>query len=148
MKPVAPLPEVVIEADGSTLATEDLQALSEVRVQQRLSLPTLCELVFVDISDSLASVTRLMPGTTLRVLVRGKQVPLFIGQVTAVEHCYAPNHGREIRVRGYDLLHQLRKRQSVRAHIQVTVQDLARELVADLGLTVQAARSERIPCTC
>ncbi len=139
MKPVVSLPEVVIEADGSPLAIEALQALSEVRVQQRLSLPTLCELVFVDISGSLASVERLIPGTALRVLVAGKQEPLFVGQVTAVEHRYAPDCGREMRVRGYDLLHQLRKRQSVRAHIQVTVRDLARELVRDLGMTVQAS---------
>ena len=60
-------------------------------------------------------------------------------QVTAVEHVYEPAHGREVRVRGYDLLHRLRKRQTVRAHVQTTLRDLARELVADLGLTVQAA---------
>jgi phage protein D/phage baseplate assembly protein gpV len=58
--------------------------------------------------------------------------------VTAVEHVYGPSHEREIHVRGYDLLHRLRKRQSVRAHVQVTPLDLARELVADLGLAVRA----------
>jgi phage baseplate assembly protein gpV/phage protein D len=80
-----------------------------------------------------------MPGTTLRVLVAGKPEPLFTGQVTASELCYTSDQGRSLRVRGYDLLHQLRKRQSVRAHVQVTTRDLARELVADLGLTIQAA---------
>lgn len=135
------LPEVVIEAEGSALAGEDLQALSEVRVQQRLSLPTLCELTFLDTQGSLVGVARLTPGTALRVMVAGKAEPLFVGQVTAVEHCYTPNHGREIRVRGYDLLHQLRKRQMVRAHVQVTTRNLAQELVSDLGLTVQAAES-------
>jgi phage baseplate assembly protein gpV/phage protein D len=133
------LPEVLIETEEATLTAEDLQALSEVRVQQRLSLPTLCELTFSDPPGNLAGVAQLVPGTTLRVMVAGMPDPLFIGQVTAVEHCYAPDHGREIRVRGYDLLHQLRKRQSVRAHVQVTTRDLAQELVADLGLVVQAA---------
>ena len=133
------LPEVLVEAEGVALATEDLQALGEVRVQQRLSLPTLCEMTFSDPPGSLAGVARLAPGTALRVMVAGQQEPLFVGQVTAVEHGYEPARRREIRVRGYDLLHQLRKRQAVRAHVQVTTQDLAQELVADLGLTVQAA---------
>ena len=34
--------------------------------------------------------------------------PLFVGEVTAVEHVYEPGHGREIRVRGYDRLHRTR----------------------------------------
>ena len=138
MNPVLPLPEVRIVADGSALETEGLRALSEVRVQQRLSLPTLCELVFLDLTGSLASVARLTPGATLRVEIAGRQEALFVGQVTALEHCYTPDHGYEIRVRGYDLLHQLRKRQSVRVHVQVTTRDLAHELVAELGLSVQA----------
>src|SRR5437763_313079 len=135
------LPEVQVEAEGVALASEELHALGEVRVQQRLSLPTLCELTFSDPPGPLAGATRLVPGTALRVMVAGQQEPLFVGQVTAVEHCYEPAHGREIRVRGYDLLHRLRKRQSVRAHVQVTTRDLAQELVADLGMTVQAAES-------
>lgn len=141
MNPLLGLPEVVIEADGAALATEDLQALSEVRVQQRLSLPTLCELSFLATAGACAGVAQLMPGATLRVLIAGQPEPLFVGQVTAVEHGYTPDHGREFRIRGYDMLHQLRKRQSVRAHVQVTTRDLARELVADLGLTVQAAEA-------
>jgi phage protein D/phage baseplate assembly protein gpV len=81
------------------------------------------------------------PGSSLRLAAGGYELPLFSGQVTAVEYGYEPSHGREVRVRGYDLLHQLRKRQPVRAHVQVTLADLARELVADLGLSVQAHES-------
>jgi phage protein D/phage baseplate assembly protein gpV len=135
------LPEVLVEAEGAALSSEYLHALGEVRVQQRLSLPTLCELTFSDPPGPLAGAARLAPGTALRVVVTGQKEPLFVGQVTAVEYCYGPAHDLEIRVRGYDLLHQLRKRQSVRAHVQVTTRDLAQELVADLGLTVQAAES-------
>ena len=135
------LPEVQVEAGGVTLADEDLHALVGVRVQQRLSLPTLCELTFSNPPGPLTAVARFEPGTALRVMVTGQQEPLFVGQVTAVEHCYEPAGGREIRVRGYDLLHQLRKRQPVQAHVQVTTRDLAQELVADLGLTVQAAET-------
>jgi phage protein D/phage baseplate assembly protein gpV len=133
------LPEVLVEAEGAALATDISQSLGEVRIQKRLSLPTLCELTFVDPPASLASAVWLTPGTALRVMIAGQPEPLFVGQVTAVEHCYEPAHGRAIRVRGYDLLHRLRKRQSVRAHVQVTTRDLAQELAADLGLVVKAA---------
>ncbi|HET8843535.1 MAG TPA: hypothetical protein VFN35_18880, partial [Ktedonobacteraceae bacterium] len=141
MNRVLSLPEVLIEAHGMALTPEDLRALKEVRVQQRLSLPTLCELTFSDPPGPLKGIARLVPGTFLRVAVAEQPEALFEGQVTALEHCYGPAGEREICVRGYDLLHQLRKRQSVRAHVQVTVQQLAQELVADLGLTVQAANA-------
>ncbi len=41
------------------------------------------------------------------------------------------------RVRAYDLLHRLRKNGSVRAHTQVSLADLARELASPHGLSVQ-----------
>ncbi|MDQ5824435.1 MAG: phage baseplate assembly protein V [Chloroflexota bacterium] len=135
---VLALPQVVVERDGSSLSPADLHALTEVRVQQRLSLPTLCELTFRDPPGPLSVAQGLSPGTTLRVSVQDHRLPLFEGEITAVEHVYGPANWREIRVRGYDMLHRLRKQQEVRAHVQVTVEDLARELTADIGLSVQA----------
>ncbi len=133
------LPRIIVEFGGTALALGEARALGEVRVQQRLSLPTLCELVFYDPPGPLSAVSVLEPGTALRVTLPGHSESLFVGQVTAVEHIHGPARERQVRVRGYDLLHRLRKRQSVRAHVQVTPRDLAVELVADLGLTVQAA---------
>lgn len=133
------LPQVLVEAEGVALTPEDMYALKEVRVQQRLSLPTLCELTFSEPPGPLAHVAQLVPGTNLRIMVAGQQEPLFVGQVTAIEHVYEAASGRELHIRGYDLLHRLRKRHTVRAHVQVTMRDLAQELVSDLGLTVQSA---------
>lgn len=133
-------PRVVVEVEGRPLADADAAPLAEVRVQQGLSMPTLCELVFRDPPGPLRA-DRLLPGADLRVAIEGYNEPLFVGQLTAVEHVYEPDRGRQIRVRGYDVLHCLRKRQSVRAHVQLTVAELARELVADLGLSVEAEES-------
>src|SRR5258708_30735370 len=132
MSRVATLPQLIVNVDGSPLAPE--LTLGEVRIQQRLSVPTLCELTFYD-QSVLSSLT---PGAALSVSARGQSVPLFTGEITAVEHVYGPAHGYEVRVRGYDMLHRLRKRQSARAHVQVTLSDLAQEMVADLGVTVEA----------
>lgn len=131
------LPQITIEIEGAPVSSNDARTLSEMRVQQRLSLPTLCELTFVDPRGPLAGAS-LSPGASLRILMEGHPEPLFIGEVTAVDYGYGPAQGREIRVRGYDRLHRLRKRQPVRAHVQLTLVELARELTADLGLKVEA----------
>jgi phage baseplate assembly protein gpV/phage protein D len=135
------LPRITVEADGGSLTPAEMRALGQVRVQQRLSQPALCEMTFYDPPGPLDAVTNLEPGTELRVTLSGHMDPLFVGQVTAVEHVYGATHEHQVHVRGYDRLHQLRKRQSVRAHVQVTPRDLAQELVADLGLSVEADES-------
>lgn len=134
------LPSVTIELGGTPLPATDLRSLGTLRIQQRLSLPSLCELSFVDPRGVLAS-SGVAPGTSLRVSTSAQPEPLFMGEVTAVEYVHVAGAPREVRVRGYDVLHRLRKRQPVRAHVQVTLQEVARELVADLGLSVEASVS-------
>jgi phage baseplate assembly protein gpV/phage protein D len=138
MHAVYHIPQLTIEADGLPLPPADLLGLNEVRVRQCLSLPTLCEMVFVDPPGPLATADRLAPGTAVQITIQEATTPLFTGAVTAVEQRYTPDGGREIRVRGYDKLHQLRQRQTARAHVQVDLRDLAFELVAPLGLRVEA----------
>ncbi len=138
MSPAVALPRVAVESDAGPLSGPAADALGRVLVHQALGAPTLCELVFVDALPAAEVASTFTPGASLRVLVRGHDAPLFVGEVTAVEHVHAPDHGLEIRVRGYDPLHRLRKRQSPRVHLQVTPADLAADLVGDLGLTVVA----------
>ncbi|MBN9389034.1 MAG: phage baseplate assembly protein V [Chloroflexi bacterium] len=139
MKRIEGLPQVLLFAEGVPLPGDFLSSLSEVRVQQRLSLPAMCELTFCDPPAALTAATLVAVGVKLRVEILGQLVPLFSGQVTAMEFVYGPAGQRELRVRSYDALHTLRKRQTVKAHVQVTPRELAQELVADLGLTVEAA---------
>jgi len=138
MTGVVAVPRLIIEAEGSQQSGFLSQTLSAARVQQRLSQPTLCELTFTELRGPLDIAAELKPGTALRVLVTGQDAPLFAGQVTALEYIYSADNERLLRVRAYDLLHQLRKRQTVRAHVQATVGDLANELAAESGLSVAA----------
>ena len=140
MSMLAGLPELVVEAGGGPLSAEDARALGGIRVQQRLSLPSLCELTFVDPGGPVGELAGLTPGTPLRVALTAGPL-LFGGEVTAVEHGYGPTRTHEVKVRGYDVLHRLRKRQPVRAHVELTLLELARDLVADLGVTVEAVDS-------
>lgn len=138
MNSVVSLPRIEVAVDGAPLAAEDARTLGTIRVQQRLSLPTLCELTFFDPEGPLAGAASITPGAALRITVEGFREPLFVGQVTAVDYDYGPAQGRQVHVRGYDLLHQLRKRQPVGTHVQVTLAELTRTLVSDLGLSVEA----------
>jgi phage baseplate assembly protein gpV len=133
------LPRVVVEVNGRPLSPEPT-GLCEIRIQQRLSLPTLCELMFFSGDGAVEEGSRLVPGDKLRVALQNDPDALFLGEVTALDYIYQAAHGRELRVRGYDILHRLRKRQPVRALVEVELTELASELVGGLGLTVQAAR--------
>ncbi len=135
------LPELTVEVDGAPLAAEQLAGLATVRVHQQLSLPTLCELVFSQPPGPLEAAARLTPGVLLRLRVTEQSAPLFVGQVTALQQVYHPGAARSVRVRAYDALHALRKRQSVRTHVRLTPHALAQELVGDLGLGVDSADS-------
>jgi phage protein D/phage baseplate assembly protein gpV len=141
MTPIASLPRMLVEVDDAPLSPGDARALTELRVHQRLSAPTLCELTLVDASDLLSGRSSLVPGASMQVAVEGWDVPLFEGEVAAFEYSYEPSGGRRVQVRGYDRLYRLRKRQHVRAYVQMTLSELVSELVADLGLSVGAADS-------
>jgi phage protein D/phage baseplate assembly protein gpV len=138
VRSIISLPQLRISLDGEALAQKDLDALCEVRVQSALSVPTLCELSFLDPAGPFGNGTPPPIGGRLQVELRGFDIALFSGEVTALEYGYEPDGACRLRMRGYDLLHRLRKRQPVRAHVQVTAADLARELAADLGLDIKA----------
>jgi phage protein D/phage baseplate assembly protein gpV len=135
VRPVQTLPLLLLALDGAGLGAE---ALSEVRVSQALSLPAQCELVFREPPGALDEPLRARPGSLLDVTVQGQSTPLFRGEVTAVEHVFEGDAGREVRLRAYDLTHRLRRRQTNRVHVRVTARTLAEELARDVGLTVIA----------
>lgn len=141
MKAITPLSPVLIEIDGVQFPEADSRALAAVRVQQELSLPSLCELTFAEHAGSLERVQAIIPGSSLRVDVVGFSEPLFVGQVTAVEHIHSADGVHLVRVRGYDRLYLLRRRYATRIHIQVTPADLVRELAESVNLTVDTAET-------
>jgi phage baseplate assembly protein V len=130
------IPQIAIDLDGAPLDDADVVALEEVQVRQELSLPTQCQLTFVEPRGPLRDSAARRVGALLRLRV--DEQPAFGGQITAVESEYGPSRRLEVRIRCYDVLHRLRKRQPVRAHVQVSAADLARELAADLGVVLSA----------
>ncbi|MGH9754230.1 MAG: phage baseplate assembly protein V [Blastocatellia bacterium] len=137
MRQITNLSRVNIEIEGRPITQTESQALGEIHVRQRLSAPAQCELVFFDPPERFDNAPTMTPGAPLRVAVSDQE--LFSGQLTALEYVYGPEGGRELRARAYDPLHHLRQRQSPRARVQFTLAGLAREIVSDLGMRVEAA---------
>lgn len=133
------LPEVVVTVGRRELTAGEAGTLVSVQVQALLGVPTQCELVFADTGGPRLEAE---PGDALRVEVAGRRPVLFAGDVTAVERHYGADGARQVRLRGYDALHRLRKRQSVRLLSVRTLEDLATELVAGTGLSVAGRGTE------
>jgi phage baseplate assembly protein V len=138
MSAIAVLPRIDVEVDGSILASGASAALEEILIQRRLSQPSVCELTFFAPRGPISELHAIRTGSSVHLSLPESRDSLFDGEITAVEHLYEASHGQTIRVRCYDRLHRLRKRQPVRAHTQVTPSELARELTADLGISVEA----------
>lgn len=136
MPALAVVPAVSIELDGRDLAPESRRQLSELSVHQRLSAPSVAELTFaLDARPGLPDGVEV--GAACRIRIEERPGALFAGQVTALEYALSGDGARLLRVRAYDRLHALRKRQTVRSFADITVAELVRTLVADLEVDVE-----------
>jgi phage protein D/phage baseplate assembly protein gpV len=137
VKPATGIGLFTIEIDGVPVEAGLARSITDIRVRQRLSLPTMCEITFNDPPQTGSDTAIASAGASLRVAARDGG-SLFVGEITAVEFGYDGAIGQTIRLRGYDRLHRLSKRQPIKNHVQVSAADLARELTADAGLSVSA----------
>jgi uncharacterized protein involved in type VI secretion and phage assembly len=133
MSPYTDSPILNIVIGEESLPSTSLEGLTGFRLQQRLSLPSLCELYFRDPPGRLDYLSGICPGLALQVWAQGSPRQLFDGDITAIEHHYLQDNQREIYLRAYDRLHRLRKRQTVRTFEDISLVNLARMLCKDLG---------------
>ena len=126
------IPRWHLTVDGAEVPSE--LHLSNIRVRQSLGQPSQCELTYV-VTPATA---RFAPSLGQRVSLNLGIPPrfLFEGDLTAVEWSAGPSGQRELRIRAYDDLHRLRLRQTLGAHVDVSIGDLARALGRGAGLRV------------
>lgn len=137
MNIISVVPHVAIKIDGSELSSEIVQTIESIRVKQILSTPSQCEIHFPEAHQQLLSEVFSKVGSLIQIKIENYNKPLFYGQITAVDLVYDASLRPLIFIRAYDLLHQLRKRQPVRTHIQMNLYQLAEELTQDLGINIQ-----------
>lgn len=138
MRTAAPTPAVEITIDGIPLAGPSRVAMASVRVARRMSMPAQCEVAFAlpRLGGTAVSelVQRAAIGCRITVEVDSDHGLLFSGDVTAHEWQHDPDGCAEFRLRGYDELHRLRKRQQLIARTSISIADLAAELASEAGL--------------
>lgn len=130
-------PEMRIEVAGVPLPQARMAALVDLVVRQKASAPSQCILSFLDADGSLGAQAAIRPGDSLDVFISDRL--LFTGEATGIACIYSAAGEPKVEVRGYDRLHRLRKSQPVRAHVQVTTAELARELVSEAGFSLRAS---------
>ncbi len=135
MRQVQALPELLVTLGGRRLSAADTARIVSIRVRSALAQPTQCRLCWAA-DDSLTANPD--TGDALQVEIGGHREPLFSGEITVVEYSYRADTGRQLRVRAYDALHRLRKRQSTRLLDATDLAGLARTLSAGTSLAVDA----------
>lgn len=132
MRQVQGLPDLAVVLAGRRLTDAEMGLLVAITVNAVLGRPTQCLATWVVDDPGVDPAT----GDSLRVDVGGHR--LFTGEVTVVEYAYAPDTGRQVRLRAYDALHRLRKRQHNRLHADIDLRSLAVALTEGTGLSVDA----------
>jgi phage baseplate assembly protein gpV/phage protein D len=143
VRPAAAAPAIRVRVDGSPLDTMAHALVSSVRVARRLAQPAQCEVAFALGGASLVAddvANRAPIGSRLTIAIDGDPIDLFDGDVTAHEWQYDPDGGGEVRLRAYDELHRLRKRQRLLARIDTDLGTLLSELADEAGLDVDPPR--------
>ena len=132
------LPDIEIVLGGQTVSRADLRHLTHVRIVEKLSHPAQCEVGFLCLDPAFAHRYPCASPSPLSVFIRGEIFPLFNGVVTATEYRFDPEGGLTLQVRGYDALYFSGKKQRIHTHLDMTVPEMAKDLVKDSGLAVKA----------
>lgn len=122
---------LAVQVAGAPAPPDLARRLATAVVRQCMGAPTLAELTFADPPPECVQPLRIGARLGLSVDARTQ---LFDGEITTVEDDHDGANGHVVRVRAYDRLHRLRKRQRLRAMNDVSVAALATELAAELGL--------------
>lgn len=134
--PLAIEPQLpVLTLAGAALPPGLTSAIMSIVVRHALGAPALAELVLADPDAALADQIAIGAAMTLR-LRSGEW--LFDGEITAIGHEAGGGSGRILRLRAYDRLHRLRKRQRQRALSNVTLAALLAEAASDMGVGWQS----------
>lgn len=137
MNQISLLPVIDMKIDNETVEPATAKTISRVTVRQSLSQPTGAEIVFSEPSGSLLDRFSSRRELPLSIQCEGKG--LFSGHITASEFIVQPSSEELLRVRAYDKLYRMRKKQRIRTHSNITCASLIKEITAEYGISVNAS---------
>jgi hypothetical protein len=140
------VPGVTLRIDGDELDAEGVALLAAIRVRREASAPAACALTFEDPADAAALEGILVLGASVEAFVEGFSDVLFTGEIVSVEQAFGADGTLQVIARCHDAAHQLRADSQLRVFVDVSVAELARELVSTAGLDVDASEEgPRLP---
>lgn len=138
MRSLSALPNIRIVLDGLMVGKKDMGHLSRLRVVQKLSHPSLCEVVFSLQDHGMIDRHPFRAQSVFSVFVGDERLPLFHGIITAVEYRYGASGGLGLHVRGYDALYFSAKKQRIHTYLDATVPEMAAEMTKASGIGIRA----------
>ncbi|KXU87042.1 hypothetical protein CR51_36255 [Caballeronia megalochromosomata] len=136
MKAPVPHPALAVQVAGQDAPAAWLRLLVDVKVRQRLGMPSVCEMTFLDAEGLLDDTALTRVGSELKISLADTGALLFCGDITGLAYVYQSAYGRELRVRAYDRLGRLARRQKLRNLTRTNVTEVVRELTSDLAVEV------------
>jgi uncharacterized protein len=142
--------DVAVLVNGAPLSNEATAHLTEVTVDEELSVPSIFILRFAE-SDDLKDPFRWIDdeslfavGNTVEIrFARGNLMTKVIdGEITALEPDFAAGSRPSLTVRGYDHRHRLQRGRKTRTFVKRKDSDIAAQIGGEAGLTVQATDSQ------
>ncbi len=141
MSTLVAFPAIHVQLGNASLDERVLGSMETLNVRQQLSMPTQAELVFCNPPEAFLDTVLDSKEQLLEIQLGGQDQSLFRGMVTAVELKYTSYQSCFVYLRGHDPLYALARRYPIRAHFEMSIVDLARELVGELGIDVEATIS-------
>lgn len=129
---------VQITFGDAALAAIPAQRVASILVRQRLSAPSLAEITFAEPPDDFVDGLRF--GTAVKLVAVGDKA-LFDGEITAIQHERDGAQGRIVRVRAYDKLHRLRKKQRARVAEGSSISKFLADTVGEIGIDCDAVET-------
>ncbi len=135
MRPVQAVPRVRVEG----LDFGDHLYLADLRIVQRLNAPSQCEMSWkaTTLDSQVLEQMAVTLGQQVIVRIDGQSTAALEGEVTGIEHVHQPSGGLTVRIRAYDGLVRLQRRQCMDTHVDVTTAELVRTLASRAGLAVE-----------
>lgn len=134
---------VEIRLDGQPLELLVARKIAEVVVRQTLDAPALAEVTIAQ--PEIITLDSLAAGTGLTIALNSGDL-LFRGKIAGLDHLFAADGSRTLKVRAHDTLEALRLTRRFRAFESVSPADAWTEAAGQLGLTCDAVAGS-VPCS-
>jgi phage protein D/phage baseplate assembly protein gpV len=151
--------QIYVKIDGTDVSEKMMDDIISVEVDQSLFLPDMFSLQLSDhfdlSSDKFiwADSDSVALGKSVEIAIESDEIPdspssvkatLLAGEITSVEPEFSPDGGATIVIRGYDKSHRLHRGKQIRAFVQKSDSDIAKQIAGECGLSANVESTSEV----